>query len=591
MQATDLTFHPPQRFSPLSWLWIIALSCLTPLAFANSIGTVIMARGDATAEDADGEVRSLSRRSEVNVEDQLSTGEQSRLQIRMVDDALLDLRSETELTLEVYSDATADEDSQVLMELVNGTLSSLTGQFGSDDEDNYELRSSNASIGIRGTSYSALYDPAANATYTSVDSGGVDLSNVGGSVPLGPDEAFSHGQAIADDPPEGLLTPPPALREALLDVDLVREEEEDEEEDEDEDDNGNGNGNGAEEDTASEDDSTAEGTPASDAASGTPATSAGPASPASDVADDAVPDDLPGRGPQNDNLSPEDLAPGLGGDEPESGDPRISDQVATDAETSNQLINTASTEIGDNQFGVWVFDEDERLPYLMLYNERTDLADGYVSADDVIRLTAPPVQETLLCGDTHELFCDQSQDWFWGYWDVSAEIAESPESSEYSELEEGVWILEVEADSTISSFDRGEESLFFFTDIGEDYTAKDSDGNPMYVYYDMLISSSGVVESAQLAVFEAIESGDYWYLSSEGDQEHIISDGELTIDDFVGNYYFEGENDDPLPASGSASGVFREDGNLYYFLGTFVTELDEEELSAAGVIISEEYVP
>ncbi len=232
-----------QRMRPHHWkrnatlAGLILLVCLfwPSLAAATTIGTVIMARGDAIAESTEGEQRELRRRSEVMLGETLITGAQSRLQVRMVDDALLDLRSNTNLSLQVYGESAdpESEDREVLMNLVNGTISTLTGSLGQNDPDAYELRTTNASIGIRGTNYDAQSIADQNTSFTAVNDGTIALRSGGTEILVGPEQAFQFAQAQGDGPPQGLLTPPPSLREALEEeVPAEEEEEEGEEESE-----------------------------------------------------------------------------------------------------------------------------------------------------------------------------------------------------------------------------------------------------------------------------------------------------------------------------------------------------------------------
>lgn len=59
---------------------LVAFCLIVPsAALATTIGTVIMARGDAVAETANGDQRDLRRRSEVMLGEKLITGAQSRL--------------------------------------------------------------------------------------------------------------------------------------------------------------------------------------------------------------------------------------------------------------------------------------------------------------------------------------------------------------------------------------------------------------------------------------------------------------------------------------------------------------------------------
>ncbi|MCH8550904.1 MAG: FecR domain-containing protein [Natronospirillum sp.] len=500
-----------------------------------------MSRGDVIAVGEDGTERELARRSEVMLGDQLSTGPDSRLQVRMVDDALLDLRSNTDIVLEIYQDDLDDEESRVLMELVGGTLSTLTGRFGDSDEDAYQLRTSNASIGIRGTGYAALYEEGSNTTYTSINSGAINLGSDGGSIPLGTDEAFRHGQAQDNLPPQGLLTPPPQLRQALLDEQLVREEDDDEESDE-----GTADNEG-------------------DTASSAPAPSTTPD-------DETITGDVSLADLRDDSVSESDV------DENGLTDARLPEAIVEAAVESQVFLTAASGSFG-SQFGLFANTPEDGI-YALLYPDYPDLSDGYEEAFQVIRFSDDPELEIVFCGEglqDPEIFCDSegnTQGWFWGYWDSGLEVAVR---DDYEELDQ-LWVMQVPADTSIDGFT---EEIFFSSQSGE-FMGTMMDGTQLLSnsLLEMGISSTGEVQFGTLE----INTGDLsWSMTSGGGQ--LIDAGTLNIDDFAGTWELGPEEYD---LTGDVSGVFRFD-NGYYFLGTFSASADDPDgHSASGIIIAPE---
>ncbi|GGY38504.1 hypothetical protein GCM10011297_09590 [Bacterioplanes sanyensis] len=188
---------------------LLALGWL-PAQAAELAGRVIMVRGEAQAVSANGEIRSLQRRDAVYVTDTLRTGSDSRVQIRFVDNALLALKGNSELRISTYEMNAEQTGGTILMELVEGGFRTLTGKIGKGEQSDYEVRTPVASIGIRGTLYSLLWQQ--QSLMAGVWEGGIALSSDIGQFELGSGADFNF--AVLDDSGfSGLLNPPSALQD------------------------------------------------------------------------------------------------------------------------------------------------------------------------------------------------------------------------------------------------------------------------------------------------------------------------------------------------------------------------------------------
>lgn len=122
-----------------------------------SAGLTLMARGSVTATASDTQQsRALSRKAPVFNIDQVSTGPESQAQFRMMDGALLALQGDTELLISEYQPGSATEQGSVVMELVKGSLRTVTGSI-KGEAGNYQLKTPVGSIGIRGTTFEVAY--------------------------------------------------------------------------------------------------------------------------------------------------------------------------------------------------------------------------------------------------------------------------------------------------------------------------------------------------------------------------------------------------------------------------------------------------
>ncbi|WP_108124716.1 FecR family protein [Saccharospirillum mangrovi] len=187
----------------------IVLCLLLPSTLLAAAGKVVIAAGDAFAVDAQNQRRELQRRADVFEGDTLITGDDGQLQLRFEDNAILALRANSELRISEYHGATEERGERVLMELVSGGFRTISGHFGKSERDAYQVRTPNASIGIRGTHYEAVFQ--SDTLTVGVYDGGVSVRNDFGELNLGRDSNFLFAEVAANNTPRGLLNPPDIL--------------------------------------------------------------------------------------------------------------------------------------------------------------------------------------------------------------------------------------------------------------------------------------------------------------------------------------------------------------------------------------------
>lgn len=192
----------------LTTLFFTAVLSLTAHA-ADIAGHIIMVKGDVSAATSDGNQRALKRRDPVFVSDTITTGESSRVQIRFIDNGLLALQANSQLAIHSYNqNADAPQQDKVLMELVEGGFRTLTGSIGKGNKEAYQVNTPVASIGIRGTLYSALVSQG--QLFAGVWKGGIRLSNDSGSYDLGMGADYAFG-SLGNNGFTGMMTPPDEL--------------------------------------------------------------------------------------------------------------------------------------------------------------------------------------------------------------------------------------------------------------------------------------------------------------------------------------------------------------------------------------------
>src|SRR5713101_8387224 len=212
-----------------------AAALLAPLlAFAQ--GTVQHLSGTLSVQRSDGAVRLLAERSEVFVGDVIATERDSYAQLRFSDGGQVTLRPSTQVKIEGYSyDERRPQGDNFSMQLLKGGLRSLTGLIGkrTTNRNAYRMVTSTATIGIRGTDYSAIDIPApppGESAPPNLPPPGVYVTVADGEIAFiagGVERAVGVGQVGFSSninlppklipPPPNLpqVTPPPSFGQAL----------------------------------------------------------------------------------------------------------------------------------------------------------------------------------------------------------------------------------------------------------------------------------------------------------------------------------------------------------------------------------------
>lgn len=205
----------------------LALASVCALGWAAQVaGTVVNLSGPLMVRKASGAVKALGVKSEVEQGDTLVAEKNTYAQIRFVDNSEITLKPNTTFRVEAfaYEEGKPASDSASFT-LVKGGLRSVTGLLGKRNKERFQLKTPTATIGIRGTTFTADYvgppgklpsGPLAPGLHVSVLDGAIMVTNTGGS------QQFSAGQfgfvrgitvpPVIVPPNPGLrFTPPPSF--------------------------------------------------------------------------------------------------------------------------------------------------------------------------------------------------------------------------------------------------------------------------------------------------------------------------------------------------------------------------------------------
>ncbi|MEM7281894.1 MAG: FecR domain-containing protein [Pseudomonadota bacterium] len=172
--------------------------CFAPASVFANAADVTFVYGTAYRVTQDGQRIKLAKGMSVETGDTVSTSVNGRVQLKMRDGGLLALKPNTDFEIEAFAytpqtgaPATQPaEESKSFFVLLKGGFRSITGAVGRTDKSAYRVRTPVATIGIRGTDYSAQFCAAdcdgnlPDGLSLSVLQGGVTLSNAAGALDI-----------------------------------------------------------------------------------------------------------------------------------------------------------------------------------------------------------------------------------------------------------------------------------------------------------------------------------------------------------------------------------------------------------------------
>jgi hypothetical protein len=159
----------------------LALAALAGGAIAQetpAAGKVVFVSGPAQLVAADGRSRTVSAGAEIRQGDQVVTGRDAYVHLRMVDNAFVAVRPESRLAVQLYEYPAANPSaSRIKLQLESGNTRTVSGKGGEAAKQNYRFNTPMAAIGLRGTDYTVV--STAQETRVSVSRGAVAVTPLG----------------------------------------------------------------------------------------------------------------------------------------------------------------------------------------------------------------------------------------------------------------------------------------------------------------------------------------------------------------------------------------------------------------------------
>lgn len=190
----------------------------TPGTNTTAIGTVDLLSGTVTITTLRGTPRNITAGMALEVGDTIKTEDESEAHATMLDGAFLAVRANSSIKITGYA-ANGNSKDTSLINLLKGSLRTVTGWIGKTRPAAYRVVTPTATIGIRGTDHEVIYlseedaeTPAEAGTHSVVFEGGTTLETPQGQV----DVAVGQGAFVA---PKSFI---PQLYGRELPVFLVR---------------------------------------------------------------------------------------------------------------------------------------------------------------------------------------------------------------------------------------------------------------------------------------------------------------------------------------------------------------------------------
>lgn len=148
---------------------------------------VDFAVGNVTAVGPNGKSRPLGKGARIEQGDTVNTNG-GRAQLRFTDGAYVSLQPESQFRIDQYRyDGKPDGNEKGFFSLLKGGLRTITGLVGRTNKANYQVSTSVATIGIRGTEYTIEYGHSVTGT---VGEGEINVCNGGGCLSVTNGESY-----------------------------------------------------------------------------------------------------------------------------------------------------------------------------------------------------------------------------------------------------------------------------------------------------------------------------------------------------------------------------------------------------------------
>lgn len=150
----------PRKCTVIKALLWLSLLCLGSAWAGEVAGTVTQLSGPMMAKKADGKMKILALKSEIESGDTLVTEKNTYALVKFIDNSEITLKPGTTFVVEQFAFKGDQPDGdRASFSLIKGGLRSLSGMLGKRNKEKFALKTPVATIGIRGTYFIATFIP------------------------------------------------------------------------------------------------------------------------------------------------------------------------------------------------------------------------------------------------------------------------------------------------------------------------------------------------------------------------------------------------------------------------------------------------
>lgn len=157
---------------------LMALAAIYPVHAQGATGIAQFAVGDVNVRRG-AATMPLNRGAQIQSGDNITTGRAGQTQIRFSDGGLVSLAPNSQFNIDKYVDANKPEEDGFFASLLRGGMRAITGLVGKRSRENYKITTTTATIGIRGSAFSANYNPDGSLNVAGEQDGIVVCTNAG----------------------------------------------------------------------------------------------------------------------------------------------------------------------------------------------------------------------------------------------------------------------------------------------------------------------------------------------------------------------------------------------------------------------------
>ncbi len=189
---------------PLASLAFVMLGLAgVPMGVLADGGTVVQLTDPVTLESK-GKNTPAAVGTSVQPGDTLSTGKYGKAQVRFEDDSIFAVVGNSGLKVDQFQRPRQDSSGSAIFSLLRGGFRTITGLIGKAKTDKYEIRTPVATIGVRGSAYSAILcqgqcgNNFKDGLFVRAEKGIIIVTNSGGKIELRAGQAaYAESEVIA----------------------------------------------------------------------------------------------------------------------------------------------------------------------------------------------------------------------------------------------------------------------------------------------------------------------------------------------------------------------------------------------------------